>query len=89
LTDFRTSGRSFVEPVEHPAGTNERTTMPTSTAHAAFPSRVLTIALTSAAPCEHDWTADGGYVFCHDCGVGAAPAAPAAGMGAAADPGRR
>ncbi len=62
--------------------------MSISTAHGASPSRVLTIALTSAAPCEHDWTADGGYVFCHDCGVGATPAAPA-GTKSAADPGRR
>jgi hypothetical protein len=58
------------------------------TAQSASPSGVLTIALFAAAPCEHDWTADGGYVFCHDCGVGATAAAPA-GMISSADPGRR
>ncbi len=50
------------------------------TAQTASPAGVLTIALIAAAPCEHDWTADGGYVYCHDCGVGGSPSAPPPGV---------
>ncbi len=58
------------------------------TAQTASPAGVLTIALVAAAPCEHDWTADGGYVYCHDCGVGAAPSAPRPGVDEGAAGGR-